>query len=146
MGNNWISTASTVVNSVTSTWSPIGIWLSDWSKIVRLALHWIGLDDWQSGAKSLKCQSPKHGRRQFIGNPVPIQHKSISNWLAISSLFIPNPMPIHYQSLNWICNHLPIVHSHTIYSITHLSPLKVKSRLARIDTGHVNPNRRQSPI
>ena len=33
----------------------------------------------QSGAKSLKCQSPKHGRRQFIGNPVPIQHKSISN-------------------------------------------------------------------
>ena len=48
----------------------------------------------QSGGKS-----PQRGRRQFIGNP--IQHKSISNWLAIDSQFIPNLMSVHDQSPNW---------------------------------------------
>ena len=44
----------------------------------------------QSGGKS-----PQPGRPQIIDNPVPVQNKSISNWLAIDSQFIPNLMSVH---------------------------------------------------
>ena len=87
---------------------------------------------------------------QTTETPIPTTWASSIHWQSsdnsaqihfqsiVNSLFIPYPMSIHDQSLN--CKHLPVLHSHTIYSITHLSLIKVKSQLARIDTGHVNPN------